>query len=175
MEESTAQDLQSICRKVLDDNWRDGHTIPAEGLYPHQWLWDSCFIAIGISTYDVPRAQQELRSLLRGQWSNGMLPHMIFADHGNGSRDRKIWQAWRNSHAPDDINTSGMTQPPIIAEAVVKIGDKLAVHERRSWYQDMYQSILSYHEWLYRERDPHDEGLISLIHPWESGLDNSPP
>ncbi|HEY5806064.1 MAG TPA: trehalase family glycosidase, partial [Candidatus Saccharimonadales bacterium] len=28
---------------------------------------------------------------------------------------------------------------------------------------------------LYKERDPHHEGLVLQIHPWETGLDNSPP
>jgi hypothetical protein len=36
-------------------------------------------------------------------------------------------------------------------------------------------ALLKYHEWLYRDRDPHQEGLILLLHPYESGLDNSPP
>jgi neutral trehalase len=35
--------------------------------------------------------------------------------------------------------------------------------------------ILEYHEWLYKERDPHSEGLVLQIHPWEVGLDNTPP
>jgi hypothetical protein len=34
--------------------------------------------------------------------------------------------------------------------------------------------LLAYHEWLYRERDPRGEGLVVLVHPWESGLDNTP-
>ncbi len=174
-ETEPAKSLKDVCREVLDNNWRDGFTAPAEGLYPHQWLWDSCFIAIGIAEYDVPKAQEELRSLLRGQWSNGMLPHMIFSDANEHKRDRNIWQSWRNPHSPDRIATSGMTQPPMLAEAVVRIGKKLNKVERRGWYQDMFPALVQHHSWLYRERDPHDEGLTLLIHPWESGLDNSPP
>jgi hypothetical protein len=163
------------CKQVLEKNKNNGFTIPAEGLYPHQWLWDSCFIAIGLAEYDIERAKQEIRSLLRGQWSNGMLPHMIFGDTDNNKRDRNIWQSNRNPHAPDGLATSGFTQPPMLAEAVVRIGEKLKKIERREWYQDMYPALLAYHQWLYNERDPHNEGLIMLIHPWESGLDNSPP
>lgn len=171
----TPDEVIAGCKSVLDANKRDDYTIPAEGLYPHQWLWDSCFIAIGLAEYDIERAQDELRSLLRGQWSNGMLPNMIFANGDSRKRDRNIWQSWRNAHAPDHITTSGITQPPMLAEAVVRIGEKLKKVERRSWYQDMYPALLAYHEWLYRERDPHNEGLVLLIHPWESGMDNSPP
>lgn len=166
---------QELCQEVLDNNWHENHTIPAEGLYPHQWLWDSCFIAIGLRHERLDRAQQELRSLLRGQWANGMLPHMIFSGDGLHSRDRHIWQAWKNPNAPDNVNTSGMTQPPMLAEAVVQVGEKLDTRERRSWYQDMYPALIAHHSWIYKERDPHNEGLALLIHPWESGLDNSPP
>lgn len=161
---------------VLSDNWSGTYTRPAAHLYPHQWLWDSCFTAIGLRHIDVVKAQQELRSLIRGQWSNGMLPHMIFNDkHQSFTKDSNIWQSKRNPYAPDDIATSGITQPPLLAEAVVKVGEKLPLRERRSWYQDMYPAIVRYHEWLYAERDPHGDGLVVLIHPWESGLDNSPP
>lgn len=174
MESETNKLVYEACEEVLLKNWRNGHTIPAEGLYPHQWLWDSCFNAIGLRHMDVGKAQEELRNLLRGQWANGMLPHIIFANNDKHSQDRKIWQSWRNPNSPDDVNTTGMTQPPMLADAVVKVGEKLKITERRSWYQDMYPALLAHHEWIYKDRDPHGEGLAILIHPWESGLDNSP-
>jgi neutral trehalase len=39
----------------------------------------------------------------------------------------------------------------------------------------MYPALLAYHEWLYEDRDPHNEGLVLQVHPWETGLDNTPP
>jgi hypothetical protein len=57
----------------------------------------------------------------------------------------------------------------------VRIGEKLKWPERRSWYRMVYPALLAYHQWLYNERDPHGEGLVLQIHPWETGLDNSPP
>lgn len=174
-EDKQPQSLKQLCEEVLDKNWRKNHTIPAEGLYPHQWLWDSCFISIGLRHTNQERAEQELRSLLRGQWANGMLPNIIFADSGKHSRDRAIWQSWRNPNSPDRINTTGITQPPMLAEAVVRVGEKMKKTEKKTWYQDMYPGLLAFHEWIYKERDPHQEGLALLVHPWESGLDNSPP
>jgi len=167
--------LLDDAKKVLKLNDRKKWTVPAADLYPHQWLWDSCFIAIGLRHFDVERAQTELASLLRGQWSNGMLPNMIFSNANKYHLDRELWRSYVNPYSPDNVATSGITQPPMLAEAVVQIGQKLKLPERRSWYQQMYQPLLDYHEWLYRERDPHGEGLIVLLHPYESGLDNSPP
>ncbi len=176
-ENQTTEPLNVVdmCKEVLQKNQHDDYTIPAEGLYPHQWLWDSCFIAIGLAEYDVERAKKELLSLLRGQWANGMIPNMIFANGDSHKGDSKIWQSWRSPFAPEHIATSGITQPPMLAEAVYRVGKKLSVADRRSWYQMMYPALIAYHEWLYKERDPHEEGLVLLIHPYECGLDNTPP
>ena len=34
-------------QKILDGNWTGHYTKPSPTLYPHQWNWDSGFIAIG--------------------------------------------------------------------------------------------------------------------------------
>ena len=170
--------LLESAAQVLHDNDHGHFTAPAKGLYPHQWLWDSCFIAIGLRHLDIERAQLEVLSLFRGQWHNGMMPHMIFSQNvksGKKLRDWGIWHSWVSPMAPDDVSTSGITQPPLLAEAVVRIGEKLALPERRSWYKQVYPHLIAYHQWLYAERDPHHEGLVLLVHPWESGLDNTPP
>ncbi|HSW85654.1 MAG TPA: trehalase family glycosidase [Candidatus Saccharimonadales bacterium] len=168
-------DLLGQAKAVLEMNDRGNYTQPAHNLYPHQWLWDSCFIAIGLRHLDINRAQLELQSLLRGQWHNGMLPNIIFRDDPEYRTDRNIWRSWLSPYAPDDVMTTGITQPPMLAEAVVQVGQKLAWPERRQWYRVMYPALVAHHEWLYHDRDPHGEGLILLVHPWETGLDNTPP
>lgn len=171
----TSADLLEQMKAVLEMNDRGNYTQPAHGLYPHQWLWDSCFIAIGLRHLDVERAKMEILSLLRGQWHNGMLPNIVFRDDPQYRTDRNIWRSWINPYAPNDVKTTGITQPPMLAEAVVRIGQKMAWPERRLWYRQVYPALLAYHQWLYDERDPHNEGLILLVHPWETGLDNTPP
>jgi hypothetical protein len=46
--------------------------------------------------------------------------------------------------------------------------------ERHEWYKSVLPALQAYHEWLYAERDPHTEGLVLQIHPWEVGMDNTP-
>ncbi len=169
------EEILDTAKQVLEVNDQGSYTVPAEGLYPHQWFWDSCFIAIGLRHVDIDRAQTEILSLLRGQWHNGMIPNMTFAQGSNYARERNIWRSWVNPNSPDHIATSGITQPPMLAEAIVKIGARLKKAERRSWYKQVFPALLKYHEWLYAERDPHQEGLVLQIHPWETGLDNTPP
>jgi hypothetical protein len=175
MSDPKNKQLLTNLKAVLKVNDRGNYTVPAGDLYPHQWLWDSCFIAIGLRHLDVDRAKTELESLLRGQWSNGMLPNMIFSDGPQYKRERDLWRSYVSPYSPNNVATSGITQPPMLAEAVAKIGQKLPAGERRSWYRKMYQSLLRYHEWVYTDRDPHREGLVINIHPYETGLDNSPP
>jgi hypothetical protein len=120
----------------------------------------------------VKRAQIEIDSLFRGQWENGMIPHMIFGDG-----DQYIGTLWPRDDKglmPQNQRTSGITQPPLLAEAMVHIGQKLSKKDRKAWYKHHFNQLLGYHEWLYRERDPKNTGLVALVHPWESGIDNSP-
>ena len=168
-------DLFAAAKAVLEANDNGNYTVPARGPYPHQWLWDSCFTAIGLTHVDVDRAKTEVLSLLRGQWANGMIPNMIFNPGRQYGQERDIWRSWLNPNAPDGVQTSGITQPPMLAEAIVHIGMKLNKPERRVWYKTVFPALLAYHEWLYNERDPHGEGLVLQIHPWETGLDSTPP
>lgn len=173
--EGSETSLFDQAKAILVENDMGTHTVPATGMYPHQWLWDSCFIAIGQRHYDTDRAKREILSLTRGQWKNGMLPNMILRKTGRHVRHGNMWRSWLNPYAPDGVVTSGITQPPMLAEAVTRIGDRLNKTERISWYQTMYPVLVNYHQWLYHDRDPHNEGLVLQIHPWETGLDNTPP
>ena len=163
-----------VCREVLSANKNGNHTMPAPDLYPHQWLWDSCFIAIGIRHYDVTRAKNEILALLEGQWANGMIPHMIFDAGRKYRRDRDIWRSYMSPFSPDHISTSGLTQPPLLAEAVKRIGQKMKKQEALNFYKKVLPGLFAHHLWLMTERDPHGEGLTLQIHPWETGLDNTP-
>ncbi len=169
------QNIEKQARDVLSQNDLGSWTQPASGHYPHQWLWDSCFVAIGLRHIDIERAKEEIRSLLRGQWQNGMLPHILFSEAEGYHAGPWLWRAHVSKNAPAGLQTSGITQPPVIAEAAVRIGEKLPAKERVEWYKEVYPAIAAYHEWLYRNRDPHRTGLVAVVHPWETGLDNTPP
>ena len=162
---------------VLANNDMGGWTRPTGiGLYPHQWLWDSFFIAIGLRHIDLERAKEEVRSPFRAQWRNGMLPHIIFGDAKGYHAGPEMWKSSKKSpNAPRNIETTGVTQPPMAAEAVVRIGELMNARKRQEWYAEMYPQIVHFHQWLYRERCPRDDGLVLLVLSWESGMDNSPP
>jgi glycogen debranching enzyme len=175
MSDASGASLARGAQDVLERNRRGAWTCPARGVYPHQWLWDSCFIAIGLARYDPERAAGELRALFRAQWANGMLPHMIFAAGSRDQGSRRIWQSHKHPDAPRDIETSCITQPPLPAVAAWRVSQALPQADRRAFLAEVFPRILLYHRWLYRERDLRGGGLVTLIHPWECGLDTTPP
>jgi hypothetical protein len=68
----TDAELVKAAKAVLDANWTGGSTVPSRDLYPHQWSWDSTFIAIGRSWYDQERVQGRAGVAVRramGEWA----------------------------------------------------------------------------------------------------------
>ena len=158
-------------KKVLLGNRRDGYTLPTNNkLYPAQWNWDSAFIALGYSYFNLNFALDEISTLLRGQWKDGMVPHILFHDKNtNYYPNYSVW------NCGNKISSSGITQPPIMASILKKIVDKNKFNKKqKSKVIKINQDLKRYHEWFIKFRDPNKTGLVSILHPWESGYDNSP-
>jgi Mannosylglycerate hydrolase MGH1-like glycoside hydrolase domain len=170
------QELVESAKKVLDGNWTGEFTIPSGTLYPHQWSWDSCMIAIGNSYFDTDRSMKELEHLFDGQWKNGMIPHIVFNEKEKTYfPSPEYYDITRSPNAPTHVKTSGMTQPPVHALACVYIHhnskDKAKTKE---FLTRVYPNLLKWHRYLMTERDPEKSGLVTIFHPWESGRDDSP-
>ena len=163
------QDMMDHARQVMTDNDRGTYTVPTHGLYPFQWNWDSALSALGFSQYDEPRAWTEIETLMAHQWDDGMVPHIIFHQPDDGYfPGPDVWDTGR------DVPTTGITQPPVAGFAVCRIHDRakdkaLASEKARA----LLPKIHAWHQWFYRSRDPQGTGLVALLHPWESGRDNS--
>jgi len=167
--------LRAEAARVLLSNWRTSYTVPAGGLYPHQWSWDSAFIAIGLRHLSPRRAQQELDTILSTQWSDGRLPQIVFH---SGKDDGYSPGAtfWRSEDIPGTppVRTAGLVQPPnhALAALLVHQADP-AESDRRRFLQRAYPRLERWHEYL-RDRRGGASGLARIVHPWESGMDNSP-
>jgi glucosylglycerate hydrolase len=169
---------------VLRRNSLESWTRPAPTLYPHQWSWDSAFIALGLAHLDNRRAARELETLFAGQWVSGKLPHIIFSPEAPPKSYFPDAERWNSSalsaDAPSTPHTSGLCQPPIHAIAVRRIWeaaqgkDARRVDLVRQFLRDSYPRLLAWHLYLATSRDPEGSGLVTIYHPWESGTDNSP-
>ncbi|MGW4879117.1 MGH1-like glycoside hydrolase domain-containing protein [Streptomyces sp. NPDC004262] len=167
--------------RVLAANWTGGSTVPSRSLYPHQWSWDSAFIAIGLRHLSPLRAQTELETLLAAQWADGRIPHIVFnpsvpLDAYFPSPD--FWRsstAGRAAGAPRTVQTSGIVQPPVHALAawLVHLADP-GLSRARGFLATVHPRLAAWHRYLLHRRDLGGGGLASVVHPWEQGMDNSP-
>ncbi|MBA2514786.1 MAG: hypothetical protein H0V26_10745 [Solirubrobacterales bacterium] len=170
--------LKAASERVLRANWREGlrsdgtpyaYTCPSARRYKHQWYWDSCFHAIVWARIEPWRAREELRTLVRAGRSDGLIPHTAF--WGESPRWRRApfyaTEAMRGSRATATIQT------PLLAFAWERVAAASA-QEDPGFANEALGMLTAHHEWLARERDPDGSGLISILLPDESGLDDSP-
>ncbi|MEL7207100.1 MAG: trehalase family glycosidase, partial [Actinomycetota bacterium] len=167
-------ELADRAQAVLDANWLGRVTKPAPRLYPHQWSWDSAFIAIGNRHRRWDRAVIELETLFEAQWADGMVPHIVFADNDPGYfPGGDYWQSWRSDDCPSGVSSSGICQPPVHATAVLAVYQARADAEARGFVERLVPKLERWHDYLHRVRAV-DGPLIEVWHPWGSGRDNNP-
>jgi len=143
----------------MERHWSDSlhYTAPNATVYPYQWLWDSCFHAIIWSLLEDSRCVTELEQLFTVQQPDGFLPHMGY--HGDPEAARSLWGV--DGH-------STITQPPMFGHA-------LAVLHRRGYeVAHLIAPATRAFEHLFEWRSDASTGLLRIIHPWESGCDDSP-
>ena len=178
------EDIIARAAEVLRENDMGEWTRASPTLYPHQWSWDSAFIAIGLAHLDTVRAAGELRTLLEYQWKNGKIPHIVFnpdAPPESYFPGPEHWASATDSPdaPPGPSLTSGLCQPPvhaISARHILKVAEARGegVAETREFLGEAYPKLFAWHRYLATFRDPEGSGLVTIYHPWESGTDNSP-
>ena len=171
--------LRAGAAAVLRGNDAGGWTKASPRLYPHQWSWDSGFIAIGWAHLDVRRAMTELEHLFAAQRPTGLVPHIVF----RAGSDVPYFPGpeWWDCPIPQPppappLYTTGICQPPVHALAVRRIWEltpEALRPEIGARIQALYPRLLRWHRYLATRRDPEASGLVTVYHPWE-GTDNSP-
>ena len=171
------EDLIERAKQILETNWRGGFTVPTDKLYPFQWNWDSGFVSMGMGHFNLDYAIAELNSLFSGQWANGMIPHIIFHSEKETTYfpNFDFWDTGVNAGASQKPKTSGITQPPVHGFVLEQL---LLQHlnngDLKAFAKAIFPKIVASHRFFYQYRDPQQEGLAFIFHPWESGRDNSP-
>lgn len=162
-------DLRTPAIEILRENDRGSYTVPTKGLYPFQWNWDSCLTALGQRHYDEDRAWREIETLFAHQWPDGMVPHIVFHTADDGYfPGPEVWATGR------PVPTSGITQPAVAGFALARLWE---ASRNRGPLEPRLRALLpkvaAWHRWFHAMRDPEGTGLVAILHPWESGRDNS--
>ncbi|MET0425156.1 MAG: trehalase family glycosidase [Actinoplanes sp.] len=175
-------ELWNSAAHVLETNWAGDHMVPSRRLYPHQWSWDAAFIAIGLAYVNPARAWRDLRSLFEAQWPDGRVPHIVFdpaTAEGDYFPGPAFWDVPAYGKRPARGST-GIVQPPMHAIAAWEVYRHAAAHgaaaaqEARTELEWLYPRLVAQQTYLTGSRNLGGGGLASIVHPWESGLDNSP-
>ena len=155
--------------EILRENDRGTYTVPTKGLYPFQWNWDSCLTALGQRHFDEARAWTEIDTLFAHQWPCGMVPHIVFHKRDDGYfPGPDVWATGR------PVPTSGITQPAVAGFALRRLFDRATDKQAaEARVRALLPKVAAWHRWFYATRDPAATGLVAIIHPWESGRDNS--
>jgi hypothetical protein len=180
--------MQEQAREILRSNDRGGYTLPTAGLYPFQWNWDASVTALGWMTFDPARAWEELRWLFKGQWRGG--PNDGFLAQINFHVPSDTYfpgpDEWGTDGAPGTeqigTRTSSISQPPLHATMVRWMWERGCQASQAPEVREICDTavrgllprLVAHHRWWYRTRDPQRTGLVVNIHPWETGMDNSP-
>lgn len=151
--------LVDSARAVMVEHWRErGYTVPNARVYPHQWLWDSCFHSVIWAHLGEPeRATGELRSLFARQHDDGFVPHMTYWEHPDLHAS-----FWGRPAA------SSITQPPMYGHALAELV-RLGV----TVDDELVERAAAGLDFLVGARRG-DRALVPILHPWESGCDDSP-
>jgi hypothetical protein len=183
----TPSELLTSAERVLRANDNGGYTVPSRATYPHQWNWDSALAALGWAELDPGRAWTELETLAGARDAGGMIPHIAFhagmAERLDG-RLRGVLTTvarpyprylpgprwWGRRRSVDGRRISGITQPPVAATCARLVFER---HPDEARATSLLEPLLGWHRFLLEQRDPRGVGEPVLIHPWESGRDNS--
>jgi glycogen debranching enzyme len=169
-------DLKAAVQDLYRRNRQQGHAAwcdrdydfvcPSVERYPFQWFWDSCFHAVVLSRLDPERAATELRTLLANQHPDGFLSHVTFWQrerHESAVADYMI--RWRSPWLSDSM------QPPILAEATAAVARRGG---GLGFLREVLPAVRAFYDWCHRVRDPDGDGLIVVLEPHETGMDQSP-
>src|SRR4051812_2411320 len=173
-QDALRDDVQALLHRHLKEGYSGllgreyCYILPAPGRYPFQWFWDTCFhivMLVRLGDHDI--AKRALRSLFAMQRADGFVGHMIFWNQVLPTRPTDVVQA-RPSWADLRPHMSELIQPPFVAQALERI--YAATHDR-VFLGEMYARLRRYFDWLAAARDFDGDGLVTLISPFESGMD----
>lgn len=120
-------------------------TTPDRYLHRDLWFWDSALHSLGTSLISKELGEDTLRAILSIQDPNGFISHWV---KPSGEKSK-------------------ITQPPLLAWAAMKVS------RNNTFLLEIYQAMLRYIDWVFKNRDRNKNYLLEWTRPDESGMDNS--
>ncbi|NRQ33877.1 glycogen debranching protein [Nonomuraea sp. NN258] len=174
LRERARQAWWTLAVNLVDIRGRES-LIPSKYGYVGLWNWDSYFHAIALRHADPALAREQIRILLDNQRPDGLIPDVVH-DHGVLSETTDLPRsdlARLAQHVGGEPNRDvvPVTKPPLTAWAVWKIHE---VDPDLGFLAEVYEPLVRSQRWWFACSDPDGDGLAEYLHPYSSGLDDSP-
>lgn len=174
---SSPEAVMQQCEVFLNRNLLTGHHAgynysfnrPSSYKYSDsQWLWDSAAHQIAWTALGkADRAIDDLRSLLRFQQDDGRIPEQI-----NWHAHQMSWaDRYKTRLLYSGTTFNDLTQIPVLPYSLRSIYNAT---EDVSLLEEFVPKLVAYHDWWKASRELDESGVVSILHPWESGLDLTP-
>ncbi|HEY3545827.1 MAG TPA: hypothetical protein VGK17_07010 [Propionicimonas sp.] len=181
------QDMARQCWWVLGANQVDiarpggGGTVrvvvPSKRGYVGLWQWDTYFIALGLR-HTVPELALAQLDVALSPAPDGQLPDVVHdggilassADLPPGDRQRLESQgspSTRSGEVP-------LTKPPLVAWAAELVLRHVSPARRDAWLRRQLGTLVASQDWWFDVCDTDGDGMPEYLHPYSSGLDDSP-
>jgi len=144
----------------MDAAWveGEGYTAPNTDVYPWLWLWDSCFHSLIWASLGEPgRAVAEVTAALSTIDGAGFVAHMGY--QLDPERPIELWGR---------PGASSITQPPMFGHTLAELA-----RQGIDVPTDVVDAATRALHHLLHDR-ARTAGLIEIVHPWETGCDDSP-
>lgn len=146
--------------------------VPSKLGYVGAWQWDSYFVSVGLRHGAPDLAWEQIEAFLDHQLADGMIPD-VFTDAGvlASSVDLPADDPSRGVVSPMTGEPVPITKPPLPAWALAHLNRFAPDADRTAWAR---QRILAAQRWWTQRNDLDGGGLAEYLHPYSSGLDDSP-
>ncbi len=166
--------LLSGAGKMFDANFFEGEGyafhMPSASQYRSFFAWDSGWHVIGLAHIDAEKALAELETIFSFQAEDGRIPHEVRIkklEEKSLARKAVIYIVGKQF---DTEGRSMFIDPPSYLLAASLLYER--AHDER--VLQLLPAMERYVEYLLGPRDLFGHGLVSIIHPWESGTDSAP-
>lgn len=175
------QQIRKQVKKILLKNLNEGYSKhfkqnysfiqPSTETYPFQYFWDTCLhVFILTALGECQLAKKNISSLFALQEPDGFVGHIIYWDRIKPGIWTDIFQS-KPSFSMFRPHMSALIQPPLAAQAVERIYDQT---KDKEFLKAIVPKLCKYFDWLAANRDFSGDGLLSIIAPFESGMDWKP-
>ncbi len=173
-EQALRNRLVAEARRVFETNRVDTEIglfhLPSAETYRSFFAWDSGWNVISLAHLDPELAYQELETVFRVQSEDGHIPHEVRVKGLVETDPLRIITLWVVRRQYDELRRSRFIDPPSFLIAA----ELLYRRTRDARILELLPAMERCVDYLLGPRDMFGDGLVSIIHPWESGTDSAP-